>query len=666
MSIDRIINTSLWRNSLAAKPNDIPNDLVSLKKDELRSSFIKFRENTAQLVSRIAAHLPGLTQHEISHLDALWETASLIAGDQFPLNPIEGFVLGGAILLHDSALCFEAYDNGIEGVRETTTWKDAYTALLDSKRNILDTELKAEADFASLRHLHASQAEVLTEKKWTDPDTQQAVYLIENATLRKHLGPLIGQIAASHHWDIEKVANVLPEQVNSLSGFPRDWRIDPVKIACLLRCADAAHIDNERAPDFLHALLKRKGISFNHWQAQNRLACVDLDQSDPNQNTILFTSTRSFKESESESWWVAFDAIVLVDKEIRACNALLENKNKSSFQVKRVKGVESPELMAKFIKVDGWTPCTAEIHVGNIEKLIQNLGGEKLYGAGVDILEITIRELIQNARDAIKAREVIETCFNGKITVKILQEKEETWLIVEDNGVGMTERVLTGPFLDFGTSFWTSSLVQSEFPGLRSSKFKAVGQFGIGFYSVFMVAEEVYVTTKPWKDGSSNAHQLLFKNGLSLRPLLKKGPSENFNSAISTQIKLKLKSNVLPHNLQIEIKLNIINEVNFNVPFEDYVSAICAGLDVSVYFSNEKTETLIHHNIEDSEFDPNVWLNRISFSKYRNPNTVSNYIDTYVSRLRPIKENGKVLGLATISTEFANELRFLNIRTIGV
>ncbi|MBA2593659.1 MAG: hypothetical protein M3495_02490 [Pseudomonadota bacterium] len=47
--------------------------------------------------------MPGLTVHDITHLDALWRVADQIAGPDYPINPAEAFVLGGAFLLHDAA-----------------------------------------------------------------------------------------------------------------------------------------------------------------------------------------------------------------------------------------------------------------------------------------------------------------------------------------------------------------------------------------------------------------------------------------------------------------------------------------------------------------------------------------------------------------------------------
>lgn len=665
MAFDRVQYTSLWKDSLSIREND----LHSEQREELRASLIKFRSNTEKLVTKISQDLPNLTLHDISHLDALWEIANLIAGEGFPLTPLEGFVLGGAILLHDSALCFEAYNNGLNGLRSTITWKDAYSSLVESpskSENI--EEMKSEADFIALRYLHAEQASKLLERSWADPDTGQEIYLLENVSLRKHLGQLIGQIASSHHWSIEKVGQVFSTQVNSPSPYPREWRIDPMKIACLLRCADAAHIDSERAPDFLYALLKRKGISFNHWQAQNRLARADVDQYEDNLSTLVFTSTRSFRENESESWWVAYDAINIVDKEIKASNALLESQNgrTKSFEIKRVKGVESPEIMAKYIKVEGWRPYSAAVHVSNIESLVKNLGGDKLYGTDRDLLEISIRELIQNARDSIVARRYIEQGFIGKINVKINFDEDNLWMIVEDDGVGMSERVLTGPLLDFGNSFWTSSLVQSEFPGLRASKYKSIGRYGIGFYSVFMIADKVAVTTKPWREGLADSIQLRFDNGISLRPLMKKGPFTDFSSYTSTQIKLLLKQDALTNTLEVVARRNIMGETNLKISFEDYLSAICAGLDTSVYLSIDgSAEKKIHENIETEELDKESWLKKISFIQYQNADHLSQYISDNVTRLRYIKDQDKIFGLAAISTFHGSGQNFLSTITVG-
>ena len=76
--------TWLWQSAFA-------NNTQGYDSHELeffRQQFLSMRANVAILVSRIAADLPGLTLHDISHLDALWETVSLVANPHQPLTAI--------------------------------------------------------------------------------------------------------------------------------------------------------------------------------------------------------------------------------------------------------------------------------------------------------------------------------------------------------------------------------------------------------------------------------------------------------------------------------------------------------------------------------------------------------------------------------------------------
>ena len=293
--------TSLWINSLGCES---PSDAHVF----LRSTYETFRQRAATLTAQIAKVLPNLTVHDVTHLDALWETADLIAGQGYPLNAAEAFVFGGALLIHDSAMCFEAYEGGQSGLRETVEWKDAFASINEKFGAERRNEALSEADFAAMRYLHASRASELAHAKWQTPEGE-GLYLIESHEIRKHYGQVIGQIAASHHWPIEDVLAKLPSQINAPARFPKEWRVDPVKVACLLRCADAAHLDSRRAPDFLRALSALSGVSAQHWTAQNWLERSDIDVAVPNQDAMVFTSGRPFDEENADAWWVASDTL---------------------------------------------------------------------------------------------------------------------------------------------------------------------------------------------------------------------------------------------------------------------------------------------------------------------------------------------------------------------
>jgi hypothetical protein len=82
---------ALWQRTLAPQ-----GDPLDARREVLRQALLGFRERVAALVQTLGAELPNLTVHDITHLDALWRVADQIAGPDYPINPAEAFVLGGA------------------------------------------------------------------------------------------------------------------------------------------------------------------------------------------------------------------------------------------------------------------------------------------------------------------------------------------------------------------------------------------------------------------------------------------------------------------------------------------------------------------------------------------------------------------------------------------
>ena len=665
-----IEKTHLWLAGIGARD---PDQAVERKKERLRSVLSVFRERANTLTTRIAATFPELTIHDVSHLDALWETADLLAGPKYPLNPMEAFVFGGAILLHDAAHCFEAYEGGRVAVRSTVEWRDALASETDAHLGAAQADLEHYADFTAIRILHARQSQELGEREWKSENDASSFFLIEDSELRTRYGSLIGQIAASHNWTIEDVQSRLRPQVNAPGDWPVEWRVDPIKLACLLRCADAAHIDNRRAPDFLLALIRRSGISFEHWRAQNWLSKADIDQSDANHTSLLITSNHPFGPSEAASWWVAYDAICLLDAEIRASNSLLltrvqRDSSSPPFAIRRVTGAGSPRELNKSIEAQEWIPTDAKIHVGNLKHLVETLGGKNLYGTAEEGFPVVLRELIQNARDAVAARKALQGDYDGKILIRIKVAQNRTLLEVQDNGVGMSERTMTGALLDFGTSFWTTDLVKSEFPGLRSSSFRPVGRFGIGFYSVFMIAAAVTVSSRRYDEGLLDVTNLDFEKGLSLRPTLSKKARPGYDVMSTTSVQLILSQPIA----QIEKRKISVGQShqNWEIPLQDYLSVIVAGLDVPVFFQNgDGAPIQIHTPISNIVDDAGTlaWLSGISFSNLPMPpggNDFKKYVRENAKRMRKIYQDGKLAGFAAL-LDLQNSFQLLTTDTIG-
>jgi len=648
--------SSLWCNSLG-------NDRYKEKKlrNQLCDEYESSRENASFLLDKIRKDFPNLTVHDISHIDNMWHIASTITGKNYELNPLEGFVLGCAFLVHDAVLSYDAI-GGLDELRSTYEWKDYY-ADYDSDSIIDEDIIKKECDFKTIRLLHANRAEDIFTHVFHREDGT-SFYIIKDLSLREHLGDIIGKIAASHHWNIDDV-ETLDNQFGAPGGFPIEWSINPIKIACILRCADAAHIDGNRAPDSLLRSMRIEGISKDHWIAQNYLSQIMIDRDNPNR--LVIKSNKSFEEKDFAAWNVAYDMVKLLNKELKDSCDLLYKSGTQLFQAKTVRGAESQEDLSLFIKTKGWKPCNAEIHTSNVEHLVETIGGEKLYGKN-NKLEIVIRELIQNARDAIEARRKKDNNIEGKITININKDDAGTvWVEVIDNGIGMSISTIKECLLNFGSSFWKSDLMKREFPGLNSSGFKSIGEFGIGFYSIFMVAKDIFIETRKYDKGLEDAIQLKFINGFCLRPIVTNVRSRSID--YSTIVRFSLNEEVEKWEPKKLIKPNINKEEPFEVPYYSVVANMVAGLDVDVYYSDMNTKCRkIHQNINLLKVKSQEiasWLRDISYSEFRNTDIYNEYINDNYMRLERVYKDGKFKGILALNTLWGMKASYLGVETVG-
>ncbi|MDR2860990.1 MAG: molecular chaperone HtpG, partial [Syntrophobacterales bacterium] len=117
--------------------------------------------------------------------------------------------------------------------------------------------------------------------------------------------------------------------------------------------------------------------------------------------------------------------------------------------------------------------------------------------------EIFLRELISNASDAIdklRFRSQTEADILGSNTefkIKIIPDKEKGTLEISDNGIGMTyEEVVNniGTIAQSGTAHFLKASQEGE--KAASLLPELIGQFGVGFYSAFIVADKVTIITR--------------------------------------------------------------------------------------------------------------------------------------------------------------------------
>eukprot|EP00256_Glycine_max_P039374 XP_006588134.1 endoplasmin homolog [Glycine max] len=119
--------------------------------------------------------------------------------------------------------------------------------------------------------------------------------------------------------------------------------------------------------------------------------------------------------------------------------------------------------------------------------------------------DIFLRELISNASDALDKirflsltdKEVVGEGDNTKLDIQIKLDKEKKSLSIRERGIGMTKEDLIknlGTIAKFGTSGMYVADIIAEMQ--TSGDLNLIGQFGVGFYSVYLVADYVEVISK--------------------------------------------------------------------------------------------------------------------------------------------------------------------------
>lgn len=155
--------------------------------------------------------------------------------------------------------------------------------------------------------------------------------------------------------------------------------------------------------------------------------------------------------------------------------------------------------------------------------------------------EIFLRELISNASDALdklyyKDLKSDNDTQKDDYYIEIIPNKENRSLTIKDTGIGMDEEDLVenlGTIAKSGTESFKNSVENSDIKDL-------IGQFGVGFYSAFMVADKVVVKTKKYGQDTGYIWESENANGFEI--------SETDKDDQGTEITLYLKENTEDEN----------------------------------------------------------------------------------------------------------------------
>lgn len=252
--------------------------------------------------------------------------------------------------------------------------------------------------------------------------------------------------------------------------------------------------------------------------------------------------------------------------------------------------------------------------------------------------EIFLRELISNSSDALDKLYYLSLTNKDirvnkdDLYIRVDYNKDKRTITISDNGTGMTEEELEN---NLGVIAESGSLKFKE-ENKEQNDVNIIGQFGVGFYSAFMVSDKVTVESKSYKDDKATIWESTGVDGYTLSPSDKKDngtiitlhlkeDTEDYNySELLSEYKLrsiiKKYSDYISYPIKMEVENNRKKEDSDE--YETYKEVITVNSMIPLWKRNKKdiTEEEYNNFYSDKFFDYNKPLDVLHFNIEGNVN----------------------------------------------
>jgi molecular chaperone HtpG len=216
--------------------------------------------------------------------------------------------------------------------------------------------------------------------------------------------------------------------------------------------------------------------------------------------------------------------------------------------------------------------------------------------------DIFVRELVSNGCDAVTKLKKLEIMgefqlpddYKAKIQVEVDPEKKT--LSFEDNGIGMTADEVKEYINQIAFSGATDFLEKYKD---RANEEQIIGHFGLGFYSAFMVADNVTIETKSYKEGSE-AVKWESEDGMQFEM----SPCEK--ESFGTKITLHLQEDCYEFSNEYRVR-EILNKYCSFMPVEIFLSKVGAEPEYETVKEDEVLDTdQVIEKVEEKKDDETI------------------------------------------------------------
>lgn len=189
------------------------------------------------------------------------------------------------------------------------------------------------------------------------------------------------------------------------------------------------------------------------------------------------------------------------------CPSTITNRHaprSAHISTRRCRPLPIPSMMAEAAEATEASAPTEEKFEFQAEvSRVMNLIINSLYSNK----DIFLRELVSNASDACDKKRFLSLSSGDAAspTIYVKADKEAGTITIEDEGIGMTRQELINNLGSIATS-GTSKFVEALGEG-SSGDVSLIGQFGVGFYSSYLIADSVTVVSKSYTDPNSKQYR---------------------------------------------------------------------------------------------------------------------------------------------------------------
>lgn len=562
-------------------PNKFLNKLEDDYKSECQNIFLKYKDFLLEQMPLFSEY----TDHSEKHIQFVLETAENLITERCwnVLTEEDIFVLLLSILFHDLGMhiSIEGFKtllnkNNIIKDYDTKTWKEEWEEYIDNvkkydeekqrkyfNRTYSNLEEKKEFNILGeeeialiggfIREQHGRLAHEISVYGFPLADGEFENYKEKR---HHHIYDLAGFIARSHSIELRETYPYL--QSKYFDVWKRPFKAHSIFLMVVLRISDYLHITSDRVNPYKLKLFKFKN-EISILEFKKHLSVYDIQQVIDNPENLFVTCN----PDELRIYLGMEKLIGSIQKELDNSWAVLGEVYGISNLGITIRRIDSNIYKKQWLENSTYVP---ENIIFKLDTRLKDLLIEPLYG---DNPSYGIRELIQNSVDACKTRKI----HNPNITIKL----DKDYLIINDNGIGMSIDVIKNYFLSVGSPFLESSHwkeANSDNTIIRN------GRFGIGVLASFLLGDTIEVITyKDTKEGDNKntyGYQFkIYKNKSEIEIYKKR--YEDIKDVIwdraGTQIMIKLRDNVKSNIVSKNIIMDEwykLDDINFEISIDNY------------------------------------------------------------------------------------------------